>query len=54
MAHAKVNLVLEVLGVRPDGYHEIDTILQELELADVVTVEPSASWSITKSGPRTA
>lgn len=53
-AHAKVNLVLEVLGKREDGYHEIDTILQEIELADVVTIEQSASWSITTSGPRAA
>ncbi len=39
-AHAKLNLVLEVGGRRGDGYHEIDTILQEIELADRVTV----SW----------
>ena len=53
-AHAKVNLVLEVLGKRSDGYHEIDTILQEIELADIVTVTPSDQWSITVSGPRGA
>jgi 4-diphosphocytidyl-2-C-methyl-D-erythritol kinase len=53
-AHAKVNLVLEVLGKREDGYHEIDTILQEIELADVVTIERSADWSIAASGPRAA
>ena len=50
IAHAKVNLVLEVLGVRPDGYHEIDTILQEVELGDVVAVEPSRDWSISVTG----
>lgn len=54
LAHAKVNLVLEVLGKREDGYHEIDTVLQEIELADVVTVERSSGWSITTSGPRAA
>ena len=52
LARAKVNLVLEVLGVRPDGYHEIDTILQEIELADIVQVEPADDWSIEVSGPR--
>ncbi|MBK7724329.1 MAG: hypothetical protein IPI33_03495 [Dehalococcoidia bacterium] len=51
-AGAKLNLVLEVLGVRGDGYHEVDTILQELELADAVAVEPAAEWSISVGGPR--
>ena len=37
-APAKINLVLEVLGRRADGYHQIDTILQTLELADRVTL----------------
>ncbi len=54
LAHAKVNLVLEVLGKRDDGYHEIDTILQEIDLADVVTVTPAAEWSLHVSGPRSA
>lgn len=50
-APAKINLVLEVLGKRPDGYHEIDTILQELELADEVVISPATEMSITASGP---
>lgn len=54
LAHAKVNLTLEVLGIRPDGYHEIDTILQEIELADVVEVAPAAEWLISVSGPAAA
>lgn len=37
-APAKINLSLEVLARREDGYHEIDTILQTLALADQVTV----------------
>jgi 4-diphosphocytidyl-2-C-methyl-D-erythritol kinase len=53
-APAKVNLVLEVLGKRPDGYHEIDTILQELELSDTVEVEVGAPWSISVSGETAA
>jgi 4-diphosphocytidyl-2-C-methyl-D-erythritol kinase len=51
LAHAKINLVLEVLGIREDGYHEVDTILQEVELADVVTVAPAADWAIEVGGP---
>lgn len=39
LAPAKINLVLEVTGRRPDGYHEIDTILQTLALADQVTLQ---------------
>lgn len=38
-AAAKVNLVLEVLGRRDDGYHEIATVMQAVDLADRVTLE---------------
>ena len=34
LAHAKLNLTLEVLGRRDDGYHEVRTILQTIDLAD--------------------
>jgi 4-diphosphocytidyl-2-C-methyl-D-erythritol kinase len=33
-AHAKINLVLAVGTRRPDGYHEVETVLQQLELHD--------------------
>src|SRR5919106_6921709 len=36
-AHAKVNLDLRVLGSRPDGYHELRTVFQTIELHDLVT-----------------
>lgn len=36
-AFAKLNLGLRVLGKRPDGYHEIDTILQTVSLTDRLT-----------------
>jgi 4-diphosphocytidyl-2-C-methyl-D-erythritol kinase len=35
---AKVNLYLRVVGRRPDGYHELVTVMQSLTLADVLTV----------------
>ena len=38
-AHAKVNLFLEILGKRDDGYHEIETIMQEIDLADNLKFE---------------
>ena len=37
-AFAKVNLDLRILGVRPDGYHDLRTVFQSLALADTVTV----------------
>lgn len=35
---AKVNLYLRVVGRRPDGYHEVVTVMQPLTLADVLSV----------------
>ena len=31
---AKVNLALDVLGIRPDGYHELDSVVQVIDLCD--------------------
>lgn len=36
LAPAKVNLALAVLGVREDGYHEVDTVMHSIELSDSV------------------
>ena len=41
--HAKVNLFLRVLGVRPDGYHEVETILHGIKLSDEILVETTDS-----------
>lgn len=38
-APAKVNLRLKVLSRRPDGYHDIETLFQAIDLADEVAVE---------------
>lgn len=35
---AKINLFLEVLDRRPDGYHNIDTVMQSVNLCDVVRI----------------
>jgi 4-diphosphocytidyl-2-C-methyl-D-erythritol kinase len=39
-AFAKVNLDLRILGVRPDGYHDLKTVFQALALHDVLTLTP--------------
>ncbi len=36
LAPAKINLYLEILGDRPDGYHELVMILQSIDLADKI------------------
>jgi len=38
LAYAKLNLSLRVLARRPDGYHEIDSIVQTIDLADCIRV----------------
>ena len=41
IAPAKINLYLEIIGDRLDGYHELVMILQSIELADRVDIRPS-------------
>ena len=51
-AFAKVNLELRVLGERPDGYHEIRTVLQTIDLYDEIRVSPAERFEFTAShGP---
>ena len=42
-APAKVNLFLRVFDARPDGYHELETLFQAIDLADDVRVERRAT-----------
>ena len=46
-APAKINLSLDVLGKRPDGYHEISTVMQAVSLYDTVTVTDNDSGEVT-------
>lgn len=49
---AKLNLTLEVLSRRDDGYHELETVLQTLELAGAVTVTlDSDAPGVAAAGP---
>ena len=42
-APAKINLALDILGRRPDGYHELRMVMQAVSLCDTVTVEEGGS-----------
>lgn len=39
-AYAKLNLSLDILGKRPDGYHELRMVMQSIDLADEVALSP--------------
>lgn len=38
LAPAKINLTLDVVGKRPDGYHDVEMIMQSLQLHDILTL----------------
>jgi 4-diphosphocytidyl-2-C-methyl-D-erythritol kinase len=45
-APAKVNLSLEVLGKRQDGYHEIETLMAAVSVCDTLELAPTADGEI--------
>ncbi|MGE5345218.1 MAG: 4-(cytidine 5'-diphospho)-2-C-methyl-D-erythritol kinase [Acidithiobacillales bacterium] len=49
-ALAKVNRSLLVLGVRPDGYHELDTLFQTIDLSDELVVEEDDRLTLSVAG----
>jgi 4-diphosphocytidyl-2-C-methyl-D-erythritol kinase len=53
LAPAKLNLFLEVLGRRPDGYHEIESLMVAVSLYDSITFtdEPSGEISLRCNEP---
>lgn len=46
VAPAKINLHLEILGDRPDGYHELAMVLQSISLADKIEVRSISTDTI--------
>ncbi len=46
LAPAKINLYLEILGDRPDGYHELAMILQSIDLADQIDLRALSTDTI--------
>lgn len=53
-APAKLNLTLEVLGKREDGYHEIRSVLQTINLCDDITFRSSQAITVKSDMPEWA
>ena len=51
-APAKVNLTLDILGKRPDGYHDLKMVMQTVSLYDTVTVTETAGEAVSVSVDR--
>ncbi|MHB8377359.1 MAG: 4-(cytidine 5'-diphospho)-2-C-methyl-D-erythritol kinase [Dehalococcoidia bacterium] len=53
IAPAKINWTLEILRVRPDGYHELRSVLQTIDLCDVLTLTdaPAPDVMLEVTGP---
>jgi len=50
-AYAKLNLTLDVTGRRPNGYHDIDSVMQTISLHDLVMVERTECRVFEVLGP---
>lgn len=50
-APCKVNVSLRVLGKRPDGFHEVDTVMVPLDLCDVLEFSPAACLEMSCDAP---
>jgi 4-diphosphocytidyl-2-C-methyl-D-erythritol kinase len=54
-AHAKINVFLRVLAAREDGYHDLESLVVPISLADRVTVRPADRLQVETAGaPRLA
>ncbi|MBR5666490.1 MAG: 4-(cytidine 5'-diphospho)-2-C-methyl-D-erythritol kinase [Lachnospiraceae bacterium] len=49
-AHAKINLALDVIGERPNGYHDVKMIMQSIKLCDRVTIERTEGDGVSLTG----
>ena len=50
-SYAKINLALDVTGIRPDGYHSVDTIMQRVSRSKSAG---SRRMARTRLSPRTS
>jgi 4-diphosphocytidyl-2-C-methyl-D-erythritol kinase len=53
-APAKINLTLDVLGRRPDGYHALRSVMQTLELHDTLELRPAPAIRFACDAPALA
>ena len=51
-AYAKINWSLSVRGMRPDGYHELDMLMQRIELSDELIFERARRITLEVDGQR--
>lgn len=45
-ANSKINLILDITGIKKNGYHSLFTVMQSLSLGDIITVEKTFGESI--------
>ena len=50
-AFAKINLTLRVIGRRPDGYHELDSLVAFARISDRLSFSPDSALGLTVQGP---
>ncbi len=50
-APAKINLFLEILGKRPDGFHELVTVMETIAIGDRLVASPSPDLVVTADRP---
>jgi 4-diphosphocytidyl-2-C-methyl-D-erythritol kinase len=53
-APAKVNLTLRVVGRRPDGYHDLESLVAFADIRDELSLTPDGELALTVSGPSAA
>jgi 4-diphosphocytidyl-2-C-methyl-D-erythritol kinase len=50
-SHAKINWLLRVVGKREDGFHDIETVFQQISLHDRIEIRESKRFELTCSDP---
>lgn len=50
-SYAKINWALRILGRRPDGYHDLETLFQTISLHDTITIRESDELRLTCTEP---
>lgn len=52
-AYAKINWTLDILGTRPDGYHQMDMLMQSVDLCDTLWIEAADEITLTSAAEET-